>query len=176
LSGRDLGGRGLGPDLLKEIPIFADLTEDQLNEVIGIISRESFAKGSIIVREGERGDTMYILERGTVEVSKTLTLKITRHDLGRMEKTLIKLRGEEHPFFGEMALLESDERSATITAAEDSELLVIKREDFERLCEESPEIGYKLIRNISKVLCSRLRRANKDILKLTTALSFALKG
>ncbi len=178
MSGKsiDKNGSELNLHLLKEVPIFADLTEDQLDKVMGIISRESFSKGSVIIQEGEEGNTMYILEKGTVEVSKTLTLKVSRHDLGRMEKTLIKLKGDEHPFFGEMALLESDERSATITAGEDSELLVIEREDFERLCEEFPEIGYKLIMNISKVLCSRIRKANRDISKLTTALSFALKG
>jgi CRP-like cAMP-binding protein len=115
---------------------------------------------------------MYIIQEGTVEISRTLTLKITRSDFGQKEKTFIRLGGGF--FFGEMALLENDVRSATVTTVTECSFFVMLNQDFDRHCEKLPEIGYHILRNIARTLATRLRRNNQDILKLTTALSLAL--
>jgi hypothetical protein len=64
--------------------------------------------------------------------------------------------------------------TATVVARSDCVLLEITRNDFLRLGEENPRIGYKITRNITQLLCSRLRKADEDTIKLTTALSLAL--
>ena len=64
--------------------------------------------------------------------------------------------------------------TATVAALTDCVLLEITRSDFLRLGEENPQIGYKITRNITGLLCSRLRKADEDTIKLTTALSLAL--
>ncbi len=160
---------------LSKVSIFGDLSEAQLQKMRSIMRKEQFNPGSMVVREGDVGDAMYILEEGTVDISKTLMLRVGRHDFGQREKTMARLSGEHHAFFGEMAMLEKHGRSATVRAVTRCCLFVIEREDFERVCEENPLMGYRIVTNIARIVSSRLRTTNQDVLKLTTALSMALK-
>ncbi|MFH1007546.1 MAG: cyclic nucleotide-binding domain-containing protein [Candidatus Latescibacterota bacterium] len=160
---------------LQEVSIFAGLSEAQLRRMRGVMRKEHFAPGSVVVREGDVGNAMYILEEGTVDISKTLMLRVGRHDIGQREKTMARLSGEHHAFFGEMAMLERDGRSATVRAVTPCWLFVIEREDFERVCEEDPRMGYRIVTHISRAVSGRLRSTNQDVLKLTTALSMALR-
>src|SRR2546428_20274 len=77
-------------------------------------------------------------------------------------------------FGGEMALLESSPRGATVTAITDIELLEITHKDFDQLCQENPLLGYRVLRNMASQLSGRLRRSNQDVVKLSSALSLAL--
>lgn len=129
----------------------------------------------MILKEGEVGDTMYIIAEGTVEVSKTLVMKMAREDFQDRDKILTKLSAEDHAIFGEVALFEQNKRTATVVALTDCWLWEISKSDFLRLAEQNPRIGYKITRNIAQLLCSRLRKANEDTIKLTTALSMALR-
>ncbi len=160
---------------LQKVSIFLGLSEAQLQKMRSIMRKEQFNPGSVVVREGDVGDAMYILEEGTVDISKTLMLRVGRHDFGQREKTMARLSGEHHAFFGEMAMLEKDGRSATVRAVTRCGLFVIEREDFERVCEEYPLMGYRIVTNIARTVSNRLRTTNQDMLKLTTALSMALK-
>lgn len=157
---------------LKTVMLFEGLDDEQIERIASIVYKESIPTGVNILQEGEEGDKMYIIQEGTAEVSRTLTLKVTRHEFGQKEKTFIRL--SPGFFFGEMALLENDVRSATVATVSDCKLFVIDRETFNALCESQPAIGYKILRNIAKTISGRLRRTNQDVLKLTTALSLAL--
>lgn len=159
-------------DFLKTVTLFDGLTHGQVQQIATIVHKEEMPAGQPIIQEGETGDRMYIIQEGTVEVSRTLTMKLTRRDFGQKEKTFIRLSSGF--FFGEMALLENDVRSATVTTVTDCKMFVILRDDFNPLCENFPEIGYKILRNIAKTIAGRLRRTNQDVLKLTTALSLAM--
>ena len=160
---------------LRKVPIFADLSDEQIRKMSSIMRREEFGPGDVVIREGDMGDEMYILEEGTVDVSKVVMLRVGRHDFGQREKTIARLSGEHPVFFGAMAMLEREGRSATVTAVTRCRLLVIEREDFERVCEEDPLMGYRMVTNIARVVSGRLRDTNQDVLKLTTALSLALR-
>lgn len=160
---------------LQKVTIFSGLSEAQLHKMRSIMRKEQFNPGSLVVREGDVGDAMYILGEGTVDISKTLMLRVGRHDFGQREKTMARLSGEHHAFLGEMAMLEKDGRSATVRAVTRCCLFVIEREDFERVCEEDPLMGYRIVTNIARTVSNRLRTTNQDVLKLTTALSMALK-
>lgn len=159
-------------EFLKTVLLFEGLTHMQVQQIVTIMHKEELPAGQSIIQEGETGDRMYIIQEGMVEVSRTLTMKVTKRDFGQKEKTFIRL--STGFFFGEMALLENDVRSATVTTVTDCKLFVILRDDFNPLCENFPEIGYKILRNIAKTIAGRLRRTNQDVLKLTTALSLAL--
>jgi CRP-like cAMP-binding protein len=128
----------------------------------------------VILKEGEVGDTLYIIEKGTVEVSKTLVMKLAREDFQDRDKILTKLSAEDHAIFGEVTLFEQNKRTATVVTLTDCWLLEISKSDFLRLAEQNPRVGYKITRNIAQLLCSRLRKADEDTIKLTTALSMAL--
>jgi len=160
--------------LLKATPILQDLDEEELCKLLEIARQVRFPRGNVILKEGEIGDTMYIIEEGMVEVSKTLVMKMGREDYQDRDKILSKLSADDHPIFGEVALFEQGKRTATVVALNDCVLLEISRPDFVKLAEENPRLGYKITRNIAQLLCSRLRKADEDTIKLTTALSIAL--
>jgi len=105
---------------------------------------------------------MYIMEEGMVEVSKTLVLVKGQEKAKDRDKVLTKLSAENHAIFGEVALFEQGKRTATVVALTDCLLLEISRADFLRLAEENPRVGYKITRNIARLLCSRLRKADED--------------
>jgi len=163
-------------EFLSEVPLFRGLTREQLERVLETMEERNFEPGEVIIREGEPGDVLYVLVEGKVEVSKTLLLRVTRYDYDEREKTLSHMEAKDRAFFGEMALFGEEPRSATVTALTPCKLLALDRRAFERLGDEDPEMGYKILRNIAGVLCERLRKANQDVLKLTTALSIALQG
>ena len=159
---------------LKAIPILQNLDEEELRQVLKIARPVQFPRGKVILKEGEAGETMYIIAEGAVEVSKTLVMMGGREDLQDREKILTKLSAEDHAIFGEVALFEKSKRTATVVALTDCRMLEISKSDFLRLAEENPRIGYRITRNIVQMLCSRLRKTDEDTIKLTTALSIAL--
>lgn len=159
---------------LKRIPILQDLDEEEIRQLLKITRPLRYPKGAVILKEGEPGESMYIIEEGMVEISKSLVMKWGREDYQDRDKILTKLSAEDHAIFGEVALFEQNRRTASVVALTDSLLLEISKADFLRLAEENPRIGYKITRNIAQLLCSRLRKADEDTIKLTTALSIAL--
>jgi CRP/FNR family cyclic AMP-dependent transcriptional regulator len=159
---------------LQAIPILQDLNEEELRKLLSIARRVQYPKGKIILKEGDTGESMFIIEEGMVEISKTLVMKLGREDYQDRDKILTKLSAEDHAIFGEVALFEQNKRTATVTALTDCRLLEISKPEFLRLADESPRMGYKITRNIAQLLCSRLRKADEDTIKLTTALSIAL--
>jgi CRP-like cAMP-binding protein len=80
-----------------------------------------------------------------------------------------------HPVFGEVALIDSDQRSATVTATVDSIFLVTSREKFFDLAGREPELGVKLLLTLGKRMAATIRRSNSEVVKLTTALALSLR-
>ena len=80
------------------------------------------------------------------------------------------LKDNEDAFFGELALMDKEVRSASVVAVTDCEFLLISREDFMRLGEEDPGLGLLVTRVIGKELTKRLRKANEDMIVLFEAL------
>ncbi len=161
-------------DVLAQIPLFHGLNTAQLRDVGAVTRDKHCRKGEVIIREGDEGEVMYILTKGSVEVSRTVTLNMSHGNFGEVEKSITRLDAQEYPCFGEMALLERSLRGATVTAVSDCELLEIPQDDFDHLCGQHPLIGYIVTKNMASQLSARLRRTNQDVLKLTTALSLAL--
>ncbi len=166
------GGRG--KKLLRNIDLLKNLTQEEIDELWNIVHPVEFGVGSVIMKEGDIGDSMFLFANGVVDVTKNLTLKIGKKGFSLVEKSMVKLNSNHVSFFGDMAMFENDTRSATITASADCLLFEIKRHDFEVLCDKNPELGYKIIKEMAITLCQRVRKGNQDILKLTTALSIAL--
>ncbi len=149
---------------LKEIPIFEDIrdADEFMQRLIGICKLKKFLKGETIIREGDLGSEMFIVYSGAVEIKK-------RTRAGD-DYTVVILKAEYNVFFGELALIDDDKRSATVVATEDSEFLVIEKSDFIRLGNDNPSIGLPVTRSIAKILASRLRKTTVDMLTLFDAL------
>jgi ATP-binding cassette subfamily B protein len=114
---------------LMQVPLFAGLDGDVAAALANRLSVERFAPGSVIVNEGERGTTMYIVDRGTAEVLV--------HDTSG-QRRLADLRAGD--YFGEMALLYDVPRTATVRATSPLQVLSLSREDLDELLEHVPEL------------------------------------
>ncbi len=161
-------------DQLRKASIVANLSDADLELILASGSFERFKTGEVIMREGEKSDTMYLFLDGVVDVSRNLTLKIAGKGFGIAEKSMTRLKAGTAPVFGEMSMFGDEPRSATITAANDCILFQVSRNAFEQICERNPALGLSLTRKIASILSSRVRKGNDDVLKLSTALSIAL--
>ncbi|HZT07614.1 MAG TPA: cyclic nucleotide-binding domain-containing protein [Chloroflexota bacterium] len=158
--------------VLQEMPLFAGLDEGQLARLLGVMRQSRVPVGTDILREGEQSDSMYVLARGAVEITKRLGIALAPESDRWRRKTIVRLSAPQ--FFGEMALLGDRERTATVSTCTDCDLLEVTKDSFDRLVETDLSMGYRLLYNVATVLCERLRRTDRDVLKLTAALSVAL--
>jgi CRP-like cAMP-binding protein len=156
---------------IAEIPLFRDLDPAQLRAVAGVLRPARAAIGDQVLTEGEPGRSLFVLVDGTVETTKHLGIIGLENGAPR-QKVLVRLSAPQ--FFGEIGLLEDTPRSASVRAATACELLELRREDFDRLVAADIRLGYTLLRNIASSLIDRLRDTDRDVLKLTAALSLAL--
>lgn len=160
-------------EIIKKTFIFDNLNEQEVAHILKITKDRRFSKGETIMQEGHEGDSMYIVVEGSVEVSKTLTMKLGEESTER-EKILTRVKAEDNVVFGEMAMIDRGNRSASAVATTDCILLEIEREDFLDLIEKRPQMGVKILRRIGELLASRVRQSSQDVVRLTTALSIAL--
>lgn len=126
---------------LSMVTLFASLSGMELNRLSEVAHLHCYEKYQNIVKEGEEGDAMFILVSGQV--------KITRKQ-GQNE-SMIAIMGEGDTF-GELALFDSEPRSASVIALKDSCLLSITREQFKELIRMNPEIALAMMRILSKRL------------------------
>ena len=161
-------------ELFKKIFLFQDLEDNEIQQVLHSTHPHNFTAGAPILQEGETGDSLFIMCQGEVEITKALTL-VLDEDTPK-EKVMIRLKAEDGVCFGEMALLENEARSATVTALTDCNLLELQQQDFLALVRENPQMGAKILLRLAQMLSRHLRKSNQDVIKLTTALAIALGG
>ncbi|HEX6182730.1 MAG TPA: mechanosensitive ion channel family protein [Pyrinomonadaceae bacterium] len=116
-------------ELLSSIDIFSPLTADELNALAAGANGRVFAPGETIIREGDGGASMFVVHRGSVDV---------RVDSGGMPRTIKRLG--EGAFFGEMALFTGEPRTASVVAAEETEVLEIGHESMRGLFQTNPDL------------------------------------
>jgi CRP-like cAMP-binding protein len=162
------------PAFLRKIFLFQDLEEDEIHQVLEHANLREFSAEAVIIQEGEPGDSLFIMATGEVEITKQLTL-VLDEDTPK-DRVMIRLKAENGVYFGEMALLESETRSATVTASTDCALLELHQKDFLDLVTQNPAMGVKLLLRLAQLLSRHLRKTNQDVVKLTTALAVSLGG
>jgi CRP-like cAMP-binding protein len=134
-------------NLLKSVPLFEGLTSEQLSRIAQLTEVRTYAPRAMVVSQGEPARALFAIVRGRLKVTSA-------GPDGRDTVLGIMAEGE---VFGEVALLDGGTRSASCTAIEACELLVIDREQFLELLEHSPGIAVKLL----QVLAGRLRRLSQ---------------
>lgn len=141
-------------DNLRRVEIFAGLSDEELLHVADLCRAVRAPSGKVIFNEGDEGAEMYIIHEGSVRVMIN-----TRTPDGSVAPSTINMLYSGQ-CFGEMILLNSASRSATISAAAPTTLIVIREDDFRNLCESNPRIGYQVIRNLAQDLAYKLRSSN----------------
>ncbi len=164
----------ISPDSIKKILLFQELTDEEIATMLSMATPRVFPSQAVIIREGEPGDSMFIMCEGEVEITKRLTLVMSEDT--PQERVMIRLKAEDGVSFGEMALLENETRSATVTALTECRLLELKGHDLLKLVNQDHSLGVKILLQLARILSNHLRKANLDVVKLTTALAVALGG
>jgi serine/threonine protein phosphatase PrpC/CRP-like cAMP-binding protein len=135
-------------DVLVKMPLFSRLQERELLRIMQVVEVQSFEAGQMVFSEGDRGDELFIVLSGAVEIS-------------RMGSVLSEAGPGDH--IGEMALIRSMPRSATVKALEAAELIALRRSDFFEILRKEHEMAVKLLWQFLGVLADRLDQTSKDL-------------
>ncbi|MFA5504259.1 MAG: cyclic nucleotide-binding domain-containing protein [Vulcanimicrobiota bacterium] len=135
--------------MLQSVPLFSSMALEQLEAIHSCLTEQHYTKGEIIFNEGDIGDEMFIVADGQVEI----LLRLNSHD------PLLLATVEKGSYFGEMAVLDQDPRSAAARVSEDARLFVLKGEQLKELIYVMPEIAFTIFR----VLSERLRRSDRRL-------------
>ena len=134
-------------DLLKRIPFFKGMSPEQLSEIARQGSSEEMVADQVIFREGDLGDRLYLLLEGKIAV---------RREKNGETVTLAELGAGE--VFGELALIDAEERSATVVALEKGRLFTLKRKPFHQLLSKSPRMVAMLLVGLSAKIRKNARK------------------
>ncbi|OGQ93022.1 MAG: hypothetical protein A2284_02270 [Deltaproteobacteria bacterium RIFOXYA12_FULL_61_11] len=134
--------------VLKEIPLFQYMEYKELLRLMSLVTNRSYRKGVYVIREGTSGEELFMILSGKVGIVKK-------------EQQIDILGKGDH--FGEMTLIDSNPRSASIVTMTETKLLVINKLDLFRLMREDPPLSIKLLWNLTHILSLRLRATNDDL-------------
>ncbi len=135
--------------------IFNEMTDQEIELISPFFELKKYPAESFVFKEGEPGTFICFIVSGKVEIMKETDIQAHPIVLGRLSSG---------SFTGETALLEgSQARAVSVSAVEDSELLIMKKSDLENIPREYPEIGVKLLKEISRILSIRLLKAIEKI-------------
>jgi hypothetical protein len=124
-------------EVVHEVPLFAGLTDSQVEEVAGLFKERGFAAGETIIREGSGGAAFFLIKTG---------------------EAVVTVRGEEcarlgpGKWFGELAMIDEGTRSATVTASADLVCWALTYWDFRPLVEQNGAIGWNLLQTLARRL------------------------
>lgn len=155
---RLLVSQGVAPELdhtptISECELFTGLTEDEIASLSERLELKKFDAGGVVIETGAAATELFLLAMGRVSV-------FVEHDSGARRRLATFSPGM---VFGEVALIDSAPRSATIIADSAVECIVLSVDDFNQLGESHPAIKIKLLENLSRGLCRKLRKANREL-------------
>jgi CRP/FNR family transcriptional regulator, cyclic AMP receptor protein len=136
-------------ELLGRVPLFAELSNKELEQVVSVAIPRSFPKGVRVFHEGDDSDACYVVRSGDLRVTR-------EHSDGRAIALATLSSGD---FFGELAMLDGGARSASVETLSDTELLALPAIDMRRVIAAHGEIAAKLI----VALTRRLRETNERV-------------
>lgn len=141
---------------LHSMPLFKELNKRDLSSLISIIHNRTFVAGEYIFYRNDPGIGIYIIREGEVEVQR-------ENSAGEIQILASYGKGD---FFGELALVDGEKRSASAIAKSDCRVSVFFKPDLDEFIEKYPKKGIKILTGISNILALRLRTLNEDYFNL----------
>jgi len=135
--------------LMREVPMFSRLSPEDLEQIAEFAQEQFFPTESVICREDDPGDSLFIIVSGKVNVIK-------KTEGGEQTTLAVRKDGE---FVGEMAILESSMRSATLQADGDVRMLVLDGDSFKAILRDRPEVAISVLQHMSR----RVRELNERV-------------
>ncbi len=140
-------------DLLRRIPLFADLDQSELELVNKVVEHRKCGKNELIIFEDDVGNALFVIKTGRVKISNISP---------DGSEAILAILGEGD-FFGELAVIDGLSRSASVTSIDDIELLMLRREDFMEILGKIPKISITLLIE----LAGRIRKSDHHIKSLS---------
>ena len=140
-------------ELLQSVALFWDLSEEELGYISEKMIARHYESGKFIFLEDSEGEQCFFVVQGSVKVTR----------LSKDGREVILAMLNEGEFFGEMALLDGESRSANVIALEETEVLTLNREDFLVVLHDYPQIAIQLL----KEMAHRLRKSDRQIASLS---------
>jgi CRP/FNR family cyclic AMP-dependent transcriptional regulator len=134
-------------DAIRSVPLFASLHDEAVRELRDLLRTRRVEAGTLLFRAGDEGDAMYLIESGRVQVSMT----------GEDRKAIVLAELAQGDFFGEMAILDGQRRSADARVSENARLAMLSREDFLLFIRNNPTVAIDML----SAIFSRLRRMDQ---------------
>src|SRR5690349_5469783 len=134
-------------EAIRSVPLFASLNDDAAQELLTLLKSRPVVTGTSLFRAGEPGDAMYLIQSGRV--------RIAVHDADGKEIVLAELA--QGDFFGEMAIIDGQQRAAGATVIEDAHLLILSRDNFLRFINSNPGVALEML----SAVFQRLRHTDK---------------
>lgn len=141
---------------LQATPLFKSLRKRDIYNLMSIIHNRNYISGEYIFHEGDPGIGLYIIREGEILISRET-------ETGEKITLAIFQKGD---FFGELAIIDNDKRSASAIANSDTKLYVIFKSDLDEFIEKYPKKGIKILQGIAEIAAVRLRTLNEDYYKL----------
>ena len=141
---------------LQSIPVFKDLTKRDLSSLINIIHNRTYEPGEYIFNQADPGIGLYLIREGDVEIQR-------ENGNGKKNTLAVFSKGD---FFGELALVDGEKRSASAIAKTACRVSVIFKPDLDEFIEKYPRKGIKILTGISSIIALRLRKLNEDYFDL----------
>ncbi|MCP3891983.1 MAG: cyclic nucleotide-binding domain-containing protein [Desulfobulbaceae bacterium] len=135
---------------IRQLELFTNLLDDEIDILVKHAKIHSLDEGEVLFYEGDDGDFFAIVIEGRIEISK--------HSGSETPVAIASLT--TGATLGEMAIIDYETRSASAIASEPSTLFILSRQSFNKLVEEYPQCGVKLIRKIATILCTTIRRTS----------------
>ena len=141
--------------LIAGVALFEGLTPKEREPLLALCRERACSAGEMVLSEGNYGEEIYILAKGKVRIELTVT---DSADFVTVEQIA------EGQLFGELALADRRNRSAIAQCETDCSLIAIRCKDLLALLEREPRIGYLVMRNLARILATRLRRTNAKLI------------
>lgn len=139
--------RAKAVQILKKIPCFNGLLEDEYFKVLGMCTSASAKEGDVLFKQGDPGNSMYILLAGEMKIKVDAVGVVHTMHAGEV--------------VGEISLVKKVKRTASVFASQDCVLLNLYAEIFHDVVKKQPRIGYVIMRNVARILADRLVQNNK---------------
>ena len=146
--------------MIAGIPLFGELVPDEAKLLEKFLVAHTVAPDDIVFKEGTHGGAVCFVVDGELDVVKTRAGK--EHLIATLSK------GQS---VGEMSIIDGLTRSATIRATTKATVLILKREDFQKIINDHPQVGIKILKAIARVLSANLRKTSESFSALMSSMA-----
>ena len=146
----------LSKERLKEITLFRELSEDDIEVIARVLEEAFYHKGTVIWKEGTPEQGLHIIDYGKV--------RICRNTREGHKQVLAVVK--ENNFYGELSILDGRAHSASVEALEDTKVYILYKSTLDKLLEENPKIAFNILRVMTIEICELLREMNAKFMDM----------